>query len=283
MKKTRRRREPSRRSANFLNGCRNTARHISRACEAFCVNMFTPCRRQVNHKANFRRSIVPKLIKMKEMSNSNRKSPRQRINRRKRARHRTRPNPSQKPPGALQAQVRPKRDRRRSSCLLNRLSEIIQVRRPKNSLQWEFQSEETIWLDIIIKQTAYVPPSRLLAILRANARPIPTTRASLSLKDRSPYRLSRKRRSFGRKAFLNRVNLLKKVSTILNFWLALSKSTGLENRSVEIGKENYRILKSVIFVINSISELTTDRSLNLFKYSVALILNSCFAFSQPDQ
>ena len=196
----------------------------------------------MKRKVNIRRSIVPKLIKMKEMSNSNRKSLRQRINRKKRASHRIRPNPSQKPLETLQAQVRPKRDRRRSSCLLNRLSEIIQVRRPKNSLQWEFQSEETIWLDIIINQTAYVPPSRLLAILRANVRPFPTMRVSLSSKGRSQCLLSPKRRLFGRKAFQSQVNLLKKVSTILNFWLVLSKSTGLENRSVEIGTENYRFL-----------------------------------------
>ena len=232
MKKTRRRREPSRRSASSPNGCRNTVRRISRACEAFCANMFTPCRKLVRHKANIQRSLVPKLIKMKEMSNSKRKSPRQRINRKKRASHRIRPNPSQKPLEALQVQVRPKRDRRRSNYQFNRLSEIIQARRRKNSLKSNSQLEEKIWLGNLINRTAYVPP-RLLAILKANVRLIPTTRASLSSKDRSPYRLCRKGRSFGRKAFQNRVNLPKKVCTILNFWLILSKSIDLVNRSVE--------------------------------------------------
>ena len=151
------------------------------------------------------------------MSNSNRKSPRQRINRRKRASHKIRPNPSLKPPQALQAQVRPKRDRRRSNRQCNRLSEIIQARHLKNSLQWELQAEETIWLDNLINRTAYVPHSRLLAILKANVRRIPTTLAFQLLKDRFPCRLSKKRKSFERKASQNRINLPKKVSTILNF------------------------------------------------------------------
>ena len=224
MKKTRKRRELLRRSESSPSGCRNTARLILQACEAFCVNSLSPWMRLTRHKVRIRRSIVPKLIKMKEMSNSNQKSPRQRINWRKRPKHRPRLKPSQKPPEALQVQFKPKRNRQRSSCRLNKSSEIIQVRRQKNSLQWAFLAGELIWFDNLINRTAYVPTSRLLAILKVNVRHTPTTRAFLSLKARSPFQLTPKRRSLARKAYQNLQNQSKKVSTILNFWLELSKS-----------------------------------------------------------
>ena len=135
MKETKRRREPSKRSANSPSGCRPTLKLKLRTCETFFANLSWRRRTLKVLRLNIRRSIVPKLIKMKEMSNSNRKLPSQRINRRKSRRRRRRPNPSQRLPEALQVRARPKRGRLRSSCQFNRSSEIIQVRHPKNSLR----------------------------------------------------------------------------------------------------------------------------------------------------
>lgn len=157
------------------------------------------------------------------MSNSNRKSQRQRNNWRKRTRIRARLNPRQKPPEPVHVQARPKRGSKRSSCQLKKLSEIVQVRRQKNSLQWAFLAE-VIWFDNKTNRTAYVRTS-LLAILKANARHTQTKRASLSSKVRSQCQLTEKRRQFeSRKVLQNQQNQSKKVSSILNFWQVLSKS-----------------------------------------------------------
>ena len=134
-------------------------------------------------------------------------------------------NPKQKLPEPLKVQVRPKRDRRRSSCPLSKSSGIIQVKHLLISLQWEFLAWEPIWLEALLHRTAYVA-SRRLTTLKANAKLIRTKQAPLLSRIQSLYRATQSRhrgRCLARRVLQNPQNQLRKVSLILNFWRGFSK------------------------------------------------------------
>ena len=213
------RKAPSKRSRSSLHGCRDirgTTSSTSRAWATCSASLSWTCTSQVRFKVRILRPRLPKLSKMKEMSNSNRKSLSQRISRKKSPNHRLWLNPSPKLMEALKQQAKPKRGRRRSNCPPSRLWKIIRAKKEQNSHQWVFQVGEPIWLEEFLHWTVYAPTSCLLTIPRANVRRIPTMRVSLSSRALSQSQPRRKRLR-ARRVMLKVRNDPRKVSLILNF------------------------------------------------------------------